>query len=239
MIDYQLASDAEPARWVVDRVGPFAVDVRSVLPAGFGGYARVFHPAHLDEQTVSWRQIAEANGRIPHLGMQWPSITGDYRFHYRDDQPGLWDRLPAEGTIPAHLARLLATELARHTATPETCWYGVWEGFGGVPVPPEAARFEIPAREMFLLRGRVTTIVDAPALDGCDQRPNLWWPDDHAWCVATEIDFMTTYVGGSETAIAALLALPDLEIMAVPPQTRTTFDGDTVNPSPTGRFSAS
>lgn len=232
MIGYQLASEAAPARWVVDRIGEFGVDVRSVTPAGFEAYARLFHPAYLDGREVSWREVAEANGRVAHPGMQWPSITGSLRFHSRDDQPGLWDQPPDEGTLPTGPAQRLSAELARHTSTPDTCWYAVWDGFGGVPVPAGAARFEIPGRGMFLLRGTVATIAEAPPLDGWEQRPNLWWPDDRAWCVATEIDFMTTYVGGSAAAIAGLLAVPGLEICEVDPGTGIGFDGDTLNPRP-------
>lgn len=43
------------------------------------------------------------------------------------------------------------------------------------------------------------------------QSANLWWPDDRAWCVATEIDFMTTYIAGTAEAIAAIVARADLE----------------------------
>jgi hypothetical protein len=44
------------------------------------------------------------------------------------------------------------------------------------------------------------------------QQPSLWWADDHAWCVATEIDFEFTHVGGSRELIDNLLALPELEV---------------------------
>ena len=27
------------------------------------------------------------------------------------------------------------------------------------------------------------------------QTPNLWWSDERSWCVATEIDLNTTYIG--------------------------------------------
>jgi hypothetical protein len=43
---------------------------------------------------------------------------------------------------------------------------------------------------------------------------NLWWPADRAWCVASEIDFNTTYVGGSAPCIADVLADPRIEAMA-------------------------
>lgn len=40
----------------------------------------------------------------------------------------------------------------------------------------------------------------------------FWWPDDHAWCVANEIDFDFTCVGGSPALIDDLLRLADLEV---------------------------
>ena len=36
--------------------------------------------------------------------------------------------------------------------------------------------------------------------------PNIIWPDDRAWCVATEIDLDSTYLGGSMELIEAVLA---------------------------------
>ena len=45
--------------------------------------------------------------------------------------------------------------------------------------------------------------------------PNLWWPEDRAWIVATEIDFMETYIGGSAECINQLLSGPDLEAFPV------------------------
>jgi hypothetical protein len=40
--------------------------------------------------------------------------------------------LPAEGTLPLDTAIALADVLARHTATPDRCWFAVWEGFGAL-----------------------------------------------------------------------------------------------------------
>jgi len=48
--------------------------------------------------------------------------------------------------------------------------------------------------------------------------PNIWWPEDRAWCVATDIDLYDTYVGGSQECIEAVLG--NLELEALP----TTLD---------------
>lgn len=34
--------------------------------------------------------------------------------------------------------------------------------------------------------------------------PNIWWPADRKWCVATDIDLDSSYVGGSEACIVSL-----------------------------------
>lgn len=43
------------------------------------------------------------------------------------------------------------------------------------------------------------------------------WPDDHAWCVATEIDLDTTYIGCTETCLASILADRHLEALRIDP----------------------
>jgi hypothetical protein len=49
--------------------------------------------------------------------------------------------------------------------------------------------------------------------------PNLLWPADHAWCVATDIDTAWTGVGGSAALADDLLAEARLEVV------RTRHDG--------------
>jgi hypothetical protein len=63
-----------------------------------------------------------------------------------------------------------------------------------------------------------------------DESPSLWWPDDHAWCVASEIDLDTTYIGCSEACRDDLLAVPEIEALSIDPATGITFDSDLVNP---------
>lgn len=49
------------------------------------------------------------------------------------------------------------------------------------------------------------------------QSPNLFWPQDRSWCVASEIDLHATFVGGSLALANALVATPVLEAWRVEP----------------------
>jgi hypothetical protein len=61
---------------------------------------------------------------------------------------------------------------------------------------------------------------------------NLWWPDDHAWIVATEVDLNSTYVGGSSACVADLLDNPGLEVLSATAMDGITAYSDGVNPVP-------
>ncbi|HEY4916495.1 MAG TPA: hypothetical protein VIH92_06280 [Solirubrobacteraceae bacterium] len=100
-----------------------------------------------------------------------------------------------------------------------------------------AATFQVPHRRMHLLTGPVAAIEDFD-LPGARRRlcgvdpPLLWWPADEVWCVGTDIDLMTTYVGGSGAAIEALLADGPLEALQVQDTQSVTWEADTINPLP-------
>jgi len=63
------------------------------------------------------------------------------------------------------------------------------------------------------------------------QSPNLLWPADRAWFLASEIDFNSTLVAGDTDLIADILACPALELWPVRPHDSLGSDGDTVNPT--------
>jgi hypothetical protein len=121
--------------------------------------------------------------------------------------------------MPQPVAARLATILAAHTRTPDSCWFAVWEGFASLDHRHLAApTLSIPHRNLFLLHGTVGDVVTTLAhVDWIYQSPNLWWPDDRAWCVATEIDFTWTYVGGSVACIEQVLDDPELEALPTHP----------------------
>lgn len=64
-----------------------------------------------------------------------------------------------------------------------------------------------------------------------EQPPSIFWPADHSWCFASEIDFNSTLVGGTTAMIDDVLAHPDLEAWSIEPADSLAIDGDGVNPS--------
>lgn len=190
----EYVDDLTPAKWIADRLHPFAQDAGAIIPPGFDAYARIFHPAAR-----------------------------------RDGQ----DRLPRTGTLPLHIARALVGVLGNHTRTPERCWFAAWEGWGdpvfatsgagndaaappAITVVPRPNRptFKVPGRGYYIARGPLSAALET--VYGATfhyQSASLWWPDDQAWCVATEVDFDWTYVGGSKDCMAAVLGDPNLEAL--------------------------
>jgi len=256
----ELHEDLGPSDWIAHRIHDFAVDVGSVIPEGFDAYVRLLHPALREEDggrvPVSWSEIAAANGRTVHAEMQWPDISGVWK-DSEQQVPGLWDQEPDVGTLPRTYAAILSDLLAAHTSTPDQVWYCVWAGWGGLkfhPVgramftsrrplrlrrrvqpPAPAPCVQLPSREYYLLSGPISGVNESLEEPPSSQSANLWWPDDRAWCVAIEIDFASTYVGGSKGLIRELVQHPDLEGIQTKINHAITGRADTVDPPPPSR----
>jgi|SRR5687768_3033008 len=99
-------------------------------------------------------------------------------------------------------------------------WFAVWEGWGDLRIREDGGpRFSVPARDLFLLQGTVDDVLTTLSeVDWIYRSPNLWWPDDRAWCVATEIDFNWSYVGGSSACIEQILGDSELEALPTKPE---------------------
>ena len=139
--------------------------------------------------------------------------------------PAPWNgQGPERGSLDLADAETLIDILALHTSTPESCLFCLWDGWGWDtvmyvalpgeqpmpvpdPVPPEVRygpRVQLPGCDYLLYTGPVD---GALAFAGSGQTPNLWWPGDRAWCVASDIDLCWSYVGGSVQLIEELIAI--------------------------------
>ncbi|MDE0129869.1 MAG: hypothetical protein OXQ86_09930 [Gammaproteobacteria bacterium] len=142
-----------------------------------------------------------------------------------------WIGGPHEGSLEPDQARSLQGVLATVTAKPESCWFGIWEGYGHLTESQrEAPAISTPARRWHLFRAPLTAIDQSFFEDGGHWSANLVWPVDRSWCVATEIDAEATYVGGSEELVARVLANAGLEAERVSPDRRLTSLRDVLQP---------
>jgi hypothetical protein len=116
---------------------------------------------------------------------------------------------------PVDAVRAALATLVSYT-TASIGYAAIWEGWVSGTPAPRAPRVRIPNRAMLLFTGPVEALRDAPALawygsaTGIAQQPHLVWPQDHAWCLACEVDEEIEFtVGCSGDACRALTrALP-------------------------------
>jgi hypothetical protein len=216
------------------------VDVNSIVPAGFDAYVRVFHPAadlgaaddRSQDVAVTWREIARRCGTTAHPRMQLHALTGTWDAFYRA-VPGVYDHPPSVGTLPQPTALAVSAALAGHTGTPDRCWFAAWEGMGSLRHDVAAApRFEVPHRRYHLLQGGIGAAAESIGREPWEWSAQIWWPDDHAWCVATEVDLNTTYIGCSRDCRDALVGRSGLEALEIAPTSGISYESDEVNAAP-------
>ena len=89
-----------------------------------------------------------------------------------------------------------------------------------------------PGRDYLLFRGALDSImsfVEVRLDPFWGHSPNIWWPEDRSWCVATDIDLCDTYLGGSRESIDAVLNSPGLEALPTTLDARVDIGGDSIN----------
>jgi len=92
-----------------------------------------------------------------------------------------------------------------------------------------SARVQHPNRAYALFAGPIELAVASLDVPWQTNSPNLWWPEDRAWVVATEIDYAWTYVGGRAGLIEKLLASDTLEVFPAKLTDKPFYDSDVVN----------
>jgi hypothetical protein len=249
------SADITAADWLGPRLRRFGSAVAAVVPNAFPAYMRILHPARgPDDRPVRWAEVAAWSGRTMHRLAQFHAISRPAAS--APTGPAPWNgEDPAAGNLPAELLGNLCATLAQHTATPESCWCCLWDGYGwlhgspsvailgrrgSIPVPPafptevlDGPRVRLPGRDYLLLAGPLAAAPQlgwtSPGGGFFPQSPNLLWPQDHAWCVASEIDLFCTLVAGPDELAEALVGDPRLEAWRVQPADPIAFDSDHIN----------
>ena len=218
--------DVGCGQWVLDRlVEPRrpGCQVGTALPTGFDRVVRVLHPAG-DGRT--WAQVAASSGRQVHPLVQWGSIAPHF-----DGSGRSGDVDPEEGSIPPEsLAAIL-----EHCPTDHDVTYAVWVGFGSWSDRGDRHAL-LPGwggRDYLLFEAPKAPIMTWPGMDPIwPQSANLIWPQNHSWCIATEIDWDSTLIAGPYPVTQAILDDERLETFEVDYGDDLSWYGDHVNPLP-------
>ena len=250
------APSARPAEWVTSRIDVFAKHwVSGMVGPDFQAYARIFHPLDDEPNSPRWADVARSRGRTMHPGAQWaqinPAAAEDFDGRGFPGEPRMGhlelDALTA-------LCTILTCHTETPAQCWFAVWAGWgWQHPGGStvlrstnsgePLPPlemaprgwqldlTGPTFAVPGREYRLFGGpvdaaaRIGHWVTADWFD--PQSPSIFWPEDHRWCVATEVDADTTLIGGSRDLIDEVIKSQLLEAL---PIAREASQLDTLNP---------
>jgi hypothetical protein len=236
-VELRRSVDVAAADWL--RAGLRGFDshvVASVVPDGFPAYLRILHPAHgVDDQQVTWAGVAAWSGRTMHRLAQFDAVARPLPTTRVEAPP--WDgQSPKSGNLPVDHLRILCGVLAQHTSTPESCWFCLWEGWGFTDEVRAGRLVRLPHRNYLLFEGPLNAVSELQEPFGYSvgtafhpQSPNLFWPQDQAWCVASEIDLFCTLVAGSAALADDMLAESRLEVWRVDPGDPVTYDSDQIN----------
>ncbi len=130
-----------------------------------------------------------------------PDDVGDWIAAYRD------------------LFGLVASIGVDHTERPRDAWFAIERandfGQGASPwmMSTGAARSDDepwlvrPQRAYRLTTGPIWAVTRLIGPSTSWRHPDLFWPDDHAWFVATDVDFWSLYVAGPDRFVSRIEAL--------------------------------
>jgi hypothetical protein len=253
----EIVDGASVGDWIEPELTGVGGSVTGNVPDRYDAYVRVLHPASLKGQSVTWGQVADELGREVHALAQWDAIVGANR--YRNEEPEWPGNAPDDGSLEKRLLGPLLETLAEQTTTPEKAFFGIWRGmsWGTVVAVPASAGGDLPparpwrstddlsfafpdeqvAQPHLDLPGRDYVVLVGSLDSGIlvedwlsPSSPNLIWPEDRSWFVASEIDFDSTLVGGSEKLARWILEDPRFEAFEVRPTDLLTWNADKVNP---------
>jgi hypothetical protein len=226
--------DSSAARWLSTALADFGSGVVvSLVPDMFDAYVRILHPgrsfdgSNPEGRSVTWAEIARAEGRETFAHAQWHSSegAGDLRHVIGANWGGSGPEIGPGREVLGRLCKVLA----KGTVEAEHYYFGIWTGWSaedyvalwremGEKTGSRIPRFGLPryaGRDYFLLCGPLQSAVKLVEMGLMHTSPNYIWPSDKSWCLVTDIDFDSTLVGGSELLVKEIVAENGIEAWQV------------------------
>lgn len=207
------ADSAAPADWLEDEIREPSGVVADLVPDRYDAVVRVHPPAPCEHW---WRLYRDVFVAVAGVGERhtttpdrvWIAVWEGHGFDtfsahraYRDPPANDEERRQRDST-----SEQLRVEDARRK-------HQVRAALDRFP------RFDRPIRTYYLSTGPVGAVggFEYPGTDGW-RNPDLWWPDDRSWFVATDVDMWSLFVAGTTEFVTGVAE-------AVPTETeRVTFD---------------
>ena len=239
-----ITDEVQRGAWLVERMDG-ASNVGGVAGYGFEAYARIFHPrllyqlsrrgrsVPLDEDWSKrrWADVASEQGRVMHPLVQWGRLLGN--------QEPAGDGSSSIGWLDPLVLAALVPLLRTGTTTPDDVLAGFWEGGSGQKLVSACTLTSGDGLDYVLA---TTTLNELTELDWgfslklrwragamWNSSMQLLWPEDHAWVLASQIDFDSTVVAGSRPLVDGILTDGRFEAFEVGPDDDLSWDGDVIN----------
>ncbi|PYX68203.1 MAG: hypothetical protein DMG78_25830 [Acidobacteria bacterium] len=174
------------------------------------------------------------------VGNEVPQGYATYlRILHRSSLPGM----PEEAVLDA-----LVTGFERGGDTWTTaCWFAYWKGWGALEanlqaltgrttwtsVVEEQGAFTLGDRDYVLMSGPLAAVLRRPDPPTPTLSPQLWWPEDGHWFVATDIDFHFSLVGADEHLAAVISEQEGIDVQQVAWEDRLNMPPGPGRPTPT------
>ena len=214
---FRFEPDVSSADWFAAALKPWGEDrirLWSFLPDTFEAYARF--PNHVEHEVEA--DIDEARLRELARVLAAYTETPDSCFVAAWVGWGSWG--PGSNAVLTAVRRPPRRRRRRFIFKGTKLWR---EMRAGARASLEAQRrlnalpqLRTESREYFLFTSKVGD-VPSFAIGDFPQTPSIWWPDDRAWCVATEVDGYDSYVGGSRACVDAVLGSELLRATPISP----------------------
>lgn len=227
--DLEVTDGASAGAWIRRALGGEISRVADQVPQIYEAYARIFHPiGDFDGEPRRWAEVAMVMGKTAHREMQWEALVAGSGW-YGDE--------PLTGAMDFFDLDALCEILSARTADPSDCYFGLRVSQGWLNSFPAAQYLRrllrlAHLRDHIVLAGPLAAVGQITRDEKRREAPNLIWPADHSWFVASEVDFDSTLVGGSAELIDAIVQSPALEAWQVEPTDSLAFDADKINGTP-------
>jgi len=196
---FQAAATVAPANWIEGACEGASSSVGALVPNKYPLFLRVHAPEPGADWWSAYRRLFETTASIGERHTSspdkaWFAVWEGHGFADRMTQI-VWQE-PLDDATRSSLEQersRLRDEAKRSNAA-------IRAALSQIP------RFDLPDRAYYLLAGAVgaATQLSEPGPMAKWRNPDLFWPDDRRWFVATDVDFWSLYVGGDHEFISEL-----------------------------------